>query len=241
MISIVDFKTRANAESTLRLFPYENVTTTENGRPFDQFFTDAAAGTLPSFSFLDINGTTQSQEAPQNMVVGEAVMSEVVQALGESPLWDRTLLVINYDEHGGYYDHVPPPQALAPDSVPPDPPVGAFMYDGYKRYGFRVPAVVISPWAKKNHVSHMVYDHGSVLALVEQKWNLPALTYRDANANNMLDFIDLEALEHRRMNFPSLKALKLSPPGNTTEALACSFTTEDVNPPPDAYEYPKCG
>jgi phospholipase C len=185
-----------------------------------------------------LNGTTQSQESPQNMVVGEAVMSDVVQALGASPQWNKTLLIINYDEHGGYYDHVPPPKALAPDSIPPAPPVGASQYDGYTRYGFRVPAVVISPWAKKNHVSHMVYDQTSVLALMEHKWNLPALTYRDANANNMLDFIDLEALKHGRMNFPDMKALKLSAPGNTTEALACSSTTEFVYPPPDAYEYP---
>jgi phospholipase C len=173
------------------------------------------------------------------MVVGESIMAEIVEALGASPQWSRTLMIINYDEHGGYYDHVPPPAALAPDSIPPDPPVGAFQYEGYRRYGFRVPAVVISPWAKKNHVSHMVYDHTSILAFLEHKWNLPALTYRDANANNMLDFIDLEALRCGRMNFPSMKALKLGPPGNTTEALACSFTTEDVNPPPDAYEFPK--
>jgi phospholipase C len=228
-----------SALATIDLFLSDLATGTAHGRPFEQFLVDAAAGTLPSLSFIDLNGTSQTQEAPQNMVVGEAMMSEVVQALGSSPQWNRTLLIINYDEHGGYYDHVPPPQALAPDSIPPDPPAGASQYDGYRRYGFRVPAVVISPWAKKNHVSHMVYDHTSILAFVEHKFNLPALTYRDANANNMLDFVDLEALSRGRMNFPDLKALNLSPPGNTTEALACSFTTEDVNPPPDAYDYPK--
>ncbi|RFU28716.1 hypothetical protein B7463_g7623, partial [Scytalidium lignicola] len=232
---------KPNAEPTLRLFPGDSTISQKNGLPLEEFFTDAAAGTLPSFTFIDLNGTTQSQENPQNVVVGEAAMSDIVQALGASPLWSKTLLVINYDEHGGYYDHVLPPVALEPDSIPPNPPVGAFQYEGYKRYGFRVPAVVISPWAKKNHVSHMVYDHTSILALIEKKWNLPALTYRDANANDMTDFIDLNALKSRRMNFPSMKALKLSPPGNTTKAMACSSTTDLIITPADAYEYPKTG
>jgi phospholipase C len=238
-LSNTNVQIRPNAEATIRLFPSDNVTANENGRPLEQFFIDAAAGVLPSFTFIDLNGTTQTQENPQNVVVGEAVMSDIVDALGSFPQWSRALLVINYDEHGGYYDHVPPLQAMVPDSVPPDPPVGAFQYEGYRRYGFRVPAVVISPWAKKNHVSHMVYDHTSILALVEQKWNLPALTYRDANANNMLDFVDLDALKRGRMNFPDMKELRLSPPGNTTAALACSFTTEDIVTPPSAFEYPK--
>ena len=230
---------RPDALATLDLFASNIPLGIKNGRTIEQFFVDAAAGNLPSFTFIDLNGTTQSQEAPQNMVVGEAILSDIVQALGSSPQWSKTLMIVNYDEHGGYYDHVPPPQALAPDSIPPNPPAGDFQYEGYRRYGFRVPSVVISPWAKKNHVSHMVYDHTSILAFLEHKWNLPALTYRDANANNMLDFVDLEALRHGRMNFPSMKELNLSPPGNTTAALACSFTTEDVFPPPDAYENPK--
>lgn len=168
-------------------------------------------------------------------------MSDIVQAVGSSPQWNKTLMIITYDEHGGYFDHVPPPRALAPDTFPPNPPAGPgeFQFEGYTRYGFRVPNVVISPWAKKNFVSHMVYDHTSVLAFLEHKWNLPALTIRDANANNMLDFIDLDALKRGEMNFPDMKALNLSPPGNTTAALACSFTTEDVFPPPDAFQNPK--
>jgi len=75
-----------------------------HNKTFDQFYADAAAGVLPQFTFLDEDGTTQSQEAPQNMVIGEALMSDVVHALGNSPQWDKTLLIINYDEHGGYYD-----------------------------------------------------------------------------------------------------------------------------------------
>ncbi len=105
----------------------------------------------------------------------------------------RQRSIWTYDEHGGWYDHVPPAPAVASrrraarDHVPPDQP-GAYDFTG-----FRVPCAVVSPWAKRDHVSHVVYDHTSILKLVETKWNLPALTYRDANAHNMLDFFDLSS------------------------------------------------
>ena len=70
---------------------------------------------------------------------------------------------------------------------------GGSAYTGFKQYGFRVPCAVVSPWARPGYVSHTVYDHASICALVEAKWNLPAMTYRDANAHNMLDMLDLKA------------------------------------------------
>jgi phospholipase C len=132
-----------------------------------------------------------------------------------------------YDEHGGYYDHVPPPPALAPDGIPPDVPAGQSAYDGFRRYGFRVPCAVVSPWARPDYVSHRVFDHTSICALVEAKWNLPALTYRDANARNMLDLLDL-----RRPAF--LRPPRLAPPLLDTDpaALACSTTGPGTIPPP---------
>ena len=102
------------------------------------------------------------------------------------------MLVITYDEHGGYYDHVPPPVALAPDSLAPVVLPGESTYDGFERYGFRVPGLIVSPYSRREHVSHTVFDHTSILALVERKWNLPAMTYRDANANDLTDLIDLQ-------------------------------------------------
>jgi phospholipase C len=217
--------------ATPELYPItDTATETIHHVAIDQFFSDAAAGTLPSFSFLDPNYTTQSEENPQNIVIGEAFTSDVVNAIGASPLWNKTLLILNYDEWGGYYDHVPPPPALAPDNVPPTVASGEYVYEGFARYGFRVPAVVVSPYAKKDHVSHLVYDHTSVLAFLERKWNLPAMTLRDANANDMLDFLDLSALEKGEPTFPVLP--KLAKPGNTTEALACSTTGPGVIPPP---------
>ena len=162
----------------------------------DQFFVDAAAGTLPGFCIVDPDFGSGSEEDPQDIASGEAFSAQVVDAVMHGPGWPGTLLVWCYDEHGGYYDHVPPPPALAPDDIAPISPVGpngAQAYDGFRRYGFRVPAVVVSPFARKDHVTHTIHDHTSILAMVERKWNLPAMTYRDANAADLTDFLDFPA------------------------------------------------
>jgi phospholipase C len=162
------------------------------GRParmkrMDAFYRDVAAGRLPKFTFLDPNYTTTSQEDPQDIQLGERFMSKVVHALMEAPTWKHTALFITYDEHGGYYDHVPPPRAIRPDSIDPIPVPGN-VRGTYDRYGFRVPLIVVSPWARKDYVSHVVQDLTSLTAFVEHKWNLPAMTFRDANAHPMTDY-----------------------------------------------------
>ena len=160
-----------------------------------QFLADAKSGSLSSFTFIDPDYAWHlTQENPQNISLGETFLHTVVEAIGSSPAWRKTVLIITYDEHGGYYDHVPPPVALAPDNIAPVVPSGEQTYDGFRRYGFRVPSIVVSPYSKKDYVSHMVYDHTSVLAFLERKFNLPALTKRDANANDMFDFLDLPAM-----------------------------------------------
>jgi phospholipase C len=174
-------------------------------RPMAQFFTDAAVGRLPQFTFLDPNYTTTSQENPQDIQVGERFIAEVVNALMRAPSWRHTALFITYDEHGGYYDHVPPPRAIKPDSIPPVI-TSADARDGYDRYGFRVPLVVVSPWARRNYVSRVVQDHTSITAFIERKWNLPAMTFRDANADSMTDYFDF-----RRPSFPEPPALAPAP------------------------------
>jgi phospholipase C len=232
-ISWTDYVYSFPTGATPELFLANDAKTEQtNHRAFSQFFTDLAGGSLSSFVLLDQNYSTQSQENPQNMVEGEALMAQVVRAIGSSPLWSKTLLVINYDEHGGYYDHVPPPVAIAPDDIPPVVEPTESAYDGFARYGIRVPAVVISPYAKRDYVSHVIYDHTSILAMVERKWNLPALTYRDANASDLTDFLDLPALAAGRPTFPTLPAL--SDPGNTAAALACSKSGPGQIPPPDS-------
>ncbi|HEV3068762.1 MAG TPA: alkaline phosphatase family protein [Streptosporangiaceae bacterium] len=201
--------------------------------PIAQFFTDAAAGTLPGFCLAEPDYGNQSEENPQNIASGEQFAASVVNAVMSGPGWAKTLLIWNYDEHGGYYDHVPPPPAIAPDDIPPAVPAGQSAYNGFRQYGFRVPCAVVSPWSRPHHVSHQVFDHASICALVEAKWNLPALTYRDANANNMLDMLDL-----RHPAFLTPPAL--SPPLLDIDpgALACNASGPGVIPPPGSVTPP---
>jgi phospholipase C len=162
----------------------------ENLVPVSRFFEDAKSGLLPNFSIIDPDYLHRSEESPTDISLGEAYAASVVNALMQSPAWPKTVLVWCYDEHGGYYDHVPPPSAIRPDAT--DPQLAPGDTPGtFDRYGFRIPAAVVSPYARPNYVSHVVHDHTSILKLVESKWNLPALTYRDANASDLLDCLDL--------------------------------------------------
>jgi phospholipase C len=131
----------------------------------------------------------ETEEDPQNMYYGEAWAHSVIEAVLQSPKWRRTLLIYTYDEHGGYYDHVAPPRAIPPDRTPPslqpgDPP------GDYGEYGPRVPAIVVSPFSRPGGVTGVIHDHTSILATIEEKWNIPALTARDANARTVMDFLD---------------------------------------------------
>ncbi len=191
--------------------------------PVAQFFADAKSGNLPGFAIIDPDFGSNSEENPQNIVHGEVFAASVVEAVLQSPAWPRTLLVWTFDEGGGYYDHVPPPAAVAPDAIPPLPPAAS--YDGFARYGFRVPAVVISPWSRADHVTSVVHDHTSILAMVERKWNLPALTNRDAAAADLADFLDLSQPAFAE---PPLLAPPLAGPAQ----LACEKSGPGQIPPP---------
>ena len=174
--------------------------------PFSQFATDAAAGKLPQFTFIDPNYDNTSEENPQDIQVGEEFVAGVVQTLMHAPTWKHTALFITYDEHGGYYDHVPPPPAVLPDSIPPMLTSGD-VPGAYNRYGFRVPLIVVSPWARRRYVSRVVQDHTSITAFIERKWNLPAMTFRDANAHPMTDYFDF-----RHPTFRKPPRLHAAPP-----------------------------
>ena len=183
-------------------------------RSTDQFFTDAANGTLPAFSIVDPDFDSFSEENPQDIQKGESYAAEVIKAVMHGNGWPDTLLIWLYDEHGGYYDHVPPPAAIPPDDITGRSAIGSAtplekllrpvfpsltrnkrdQTEGphqYDRYGFRVPAVVVSPYARPDYVCSDVFDHTSVLRLVEEKWNLPPLTRRDAAAKAPLNALDL--------------------------------------------------
>jgi phospholipase C len=152
-------------------------------RPFAEFLTDCAAGTLPHLSFVDPkfldegSGSSADDHPHADIRAGQSFLNQVYQAVTSSPAWGRTLLVINYDEWGGFFDHVAP--GVAPDVNP-----------AWGLRGFRVPCLVISPRARRGHVAHNVYDHTSVLKAVEWRWNLAPLTVRDAAARNIAEVLD---------------------------------------------------
>ncbi len=160
---------------------------------FTDFQAAAAAGTLPGYTFLEPSwdAAGNSQHPNYNVALGEQLIHDVYYALRNGPGWDQTLLIITYDEHGGCYDHVPPPQG----AVPPDASAGEYGFD-FKRFGVRVPTVLVSPLIAAGTVFRvpagaMPLDHTSILKTVETRWNLPALTARDAAAMPVGDVLTL--------------------------------------------------
>jgi len=177
-----------------------------------EFYAEAATGLLPALSVISPDAQEASEENPQNVSIGEAFVWSVANAVLTSPAWSSTMLLITYDEHGGYYDHVPPVPVPNPDGT--HPAVPNYLPDDFTYTGFRVPTIVVSPWAKKNFVSHTAYDHTSVLAFMERKWDLPPLTKRDAAAADMSDLFDFSQ--------PSFATPpKLPQPNVTDETLKC--------------------
>jgi phospholipase C len=166
-------------------------------RPLSAFLTDCKTGQLPNVAFVDPGflgedqGSSTDDHPHADMRVGERFLNDVYEAVTSSPAWGRTLLVITFDEWGGFFDHVAP--ALAPDVSPL-----------FERRGFRIPVVLVSPFARRRTVDHGVYDHTSVLRLIEWRWNLPPLSVRDANATNLAQALDFShsSLDAPRFNVP---------------------------------------
>ena len=115
-------------------------------------------------------------------------MPEVHDAITKSPQWGRTVMVVNFDEHGGFFDHVVPP-AVQDDTVP----TGTGPFPNLKNLGFRVPAMVVSPFAPKKIEQAGPYEHCSVLKMIEWRWNLPSMTVRDAQAKNLAEALDFSS------------------------------------------------
>ncbi|KAF9890550.1 hypothetical protein FE257_005681 [Aspergillus nanangensis] len=158
-------------------------------KPLDQFFADAAAGALPQFSWINpecCQYTSFHPPSPINM--GEAFVKRIYDALRASPQWKDTLFVLTFDEHGGFADHVSPPEgvppgdALAYSEQAPDGKTTTFRFD---RLGVRVPTVLVSPWVGKGVVQGRPggagegeFTHTSILKFVAELWGLDVLTPR---------------------------------------------------------------
>jgi phospholipase C len=161
-------------------------------RPLDAFFADCAAGTLPHVAFVDgsfaqeLTGTGADDHPHGDIRAGEAMMNRIYEAVTHSPAWSSAILIINFDEWGGFFDHVPPPLA-------PIPPATRAAGDSDGRLGFRTPTLLVSPFARRGHVSHTQYDHTSILRLIEWRWGLAPLTVRDATANNLAHELNFNA------------------------------------------------
>ena len=160
-------------------------------RVIGQFYADCAAGTLPAVSFVDPRftgedlGLSNDDHPHADIRNGEVFLNDVYNAVTSSPNWINTVMIINFDEWGGFFDHVPPVAAPIP---PADAAAGNT--DGLR--GFRVPALVVSPWARRSFIASGLYDHTSVLKMIEARWNLRPLTVRDAGANNLADVLDFK-------------------------------------------------
>jgi phospholipase C len=155
---------------------------------FENFISDAqgAASDFPAYCFIepDYSGQDENdQHPPSNVMNGEALIARVYNALrGNEALWNETLFIVLYDEHGGFYDHVVPPAAVAPDDQRDD---SGF---GFDQYGPRVPAVLLSPWIDAG-VASDVFDHTSLLRYLSDKWSLAPLGRRAAAANSFAHYV----------------------------------------------------
>jgi len=167
--------------------------------PIEFFYEDAKNGTLPPVTFLDPSFGLNDDHPPHHPLMGQQFISSIYQALATSPHWNNCLLVVTYDEHGGFFDHVPPPK-VADDRAA----------DGFDQLGFRVPTLIVGPWVKEGHVSSVVYDHTSILKHIETMFDLEPLTARDAAAADLSDAIDADRMAANEPKAPiTLPAIEL--------------------------------
>jgi phospholipase C len=177
----------------------------QNIVPITQFLTDLQNNSLPAVSYIEPGYDSGLDEHPGlvdaipngNVQVGSNYVSTIINAFMQSSSWLDSIFILTFDEFGGFYDHVPPQATVSPDGIKPldllpgdictksTGPTCDFTYTGY-----RVPLIVISPFTKKNYVSHTVADYTAWLKLVETRFGLPSLTKRDAAQFDMTEFFD---------------------------------------------------
>ncbi len=184
----ISWKYYNDGSGYFQLFKYSASTADKIVNP-SQFVQDLNSGKLPQVSFIDASDKGEDEHPSADIQQGQVFVAQRIKELTQSPYWANSVLFLAYDENGGFFDHVAPPAACAPDSIGPNRfglPTGG----DFQHYGFRVPFVAVSPFAKTHYVSHKTYDHTSILRFIETKFNLPALTSRDANADDLSDLFD---------------------------------------------------
>ena len=183
-------------------------TLSQNLVPLSQFTTDLQNGTLPQVALIEPASSAGLDEHPNDYDIsspasvqdGAQFASSLINGLMNSSSWRDSALLFTYDEAGGFYDHVSPQPMPSPDGIPPMDLVAGDICDApgqigtgtcdFTYTGYRVPMMVVSPYAKKNYVSHTVFDYTAMLKLIETRFNLPALTKRDAAQADMSEFFD---------------------------------------------------
>ncbi len=183
-------------------------------------YDDLASGNIAEVVWIDPAWTVSSLEQtdehpPANPQFGEAWVRDVITHVMDSPIWHDTAVVFTFDEHGGFYDHVPPPSACPPGDFEPD--LGAGDPPGhFDRHGFRVPFIIASPYARAGYVSDQVTDHASVVRLLQARYLLPAMTGRDANAWPLYDMFDFASTN------PATSADLAAAPIDAAHRAACA-------------------
>ncbi|MGD1078966.1 MAG: alkaline phosphatase family protein [Candidatus Sulfotelmatobacter sp.] len=183
-------------------------TLSQNLVPLTQYTTDLQNGTLPQVALIEPPSSVGLDEHPNdfdtstpiNVQAGANFASSLINGLMNSSSWKDSALIFTYDEAGGFYDHVSPQPMPSPDGIQPMDIVPGDICDArgqigigtcdFTYTGYRLPLIVISPFAKKNYVSHTVRDYTAILNLIETRFNVPALTKRDAAQADMSEFFD---------------------------------------------------
>ncbi len=193
-----------------------------NGAPIEEgrlrrfnwdFFDDAAAGRLPSVCYIDPAFSSNDDHPPKHPLMGQQLIAAVYNVLATSPQWNNCMLVVTYDEHGGFFDHVPPPTTA-----------DEFASTGFDQLGFRVPSIVAGPYCKQGYVSSVQYDHTSGLKHLENVFGLEPLTMRSSAANDLTDCIDMERLAAGDPAAPiTLPAVEINESELPPHCIASSF------------------
>ena len=211
-------------------------------RLYDEFLVAAGAGTLPAVSFIDPrytildDGTGNDDHPHADIRKGDLFLYETFKAVATGPKWANTVFIVNFDEWGGFFEHIAPPRAAAPNQVDPD------LVNGKALLGCRVPTVVASPFSLGNshdpRVSALVFDHTSVLKLIEWRWGLAPLTPRDASGDvlNLAYALNFKEPDDSVPNLPKPQAPLIAAPCLANLGGGILSTSSTTAPPAEWQE-----